>query len=60
MSPWRFYIFMDGCMRKMKAKVGNVDARLEMNGMGWTVVACLFSDYTVLFADNGGLVLYCM
>ena len=26
----------------MKAKVGNVGARLKTNGMGWTMVACLF------------------
>ena len=39
---WLFNIFMDGCRREMKAKVGNVDARLKMYGMGWVVVACLF------------------
>ncbi len=26
MSPWLFNIFMDGCMRKMKAKVGKIAA----------------------------------
>ncbi len=26
MSPWLFNIFMDGCMREMKAKVGKVGA----------------------------------
>ena len=35
---------MDGCTREMKPKVGNVDARLKINGMGWPVVACLFAD----------------
>ena len=34
-----FNIFMDGCMRSMEAKVGNVVARLKMNGMGWAMVA---------------------
>ena len=29
-----FSIFIDGCMREMKAKVGNVSVRLKMNGMG--------------------------
>ena len=40
MSPWLFNIFMDGCIREMKTKVGNVGARLNINGMGWAVVAC--------------------
>ena len=48
MSPWLFNIFVDGCMREMNAKVGNVDARLKINGMGWAVVACLFADNTCL------------
>ena len=51
-SPWLFNIFMDGCMREMKAKVGNIGARLKMNGNGWAVVACLFADDTVLFAES--------
>ena len=38
MSTWLFDIFMDGYMREMKAKMGNVGARLKMNGMGWAVV----------------------
>ena len=34
MSPWLFNnIFMDGRMREMKAKAGNVGARQKMNGM---------------------------
>ena len=32
-SPWLFNIFMDGCMREMKGKVENVDARLKIIGM---------------------------
>ena len=35
---WLFNIFMDGCMREMKAQVGNVDARLKINVDGWAVV----------------------
>ena len=38
-------------MRKIKLKVGNVGERLKINGMGWTVVACLFADDTALFAE---------
>lgn len=48
MSPWLFNIFMDGCMREMKAKVGNVGARLRLNEVSWSVVACLFADDTVV------------
>ena len=31
--------------------MGNVDARRKMNGNGWAVVAYLFVDDTVLFAQ---------
>ncbi len=44
MSPWLFNIFMDGCVREVKAKVGKIVAGLKMNGMGWSVAACLFAD----------------
>ncbi len=32
MSPWLFNIFMDGCMKEMKSKVGNTGAKLRLNG----------------------------
>ena len=35
---------MDGCKREMKIKVGNIGEKLNMNRMGWAVVACLFAD----------------
>ena len=35
-------------MREMKVKIGHVGARLDINGMGWTVLACLFADDTVV------------
>ncbi len=35
MSPWLFNIFMDGCMREMKAKVEKVGTRMKMNGVDW-------------------------
>ena len=43
-------------MREIKAKVGNVGARLKMNGMCCVVMACLFVNDTVsvLFAKSGG------
>ncbi len=34
MSPWLFNIFMNGCMREMKAKVGKVGARLKLEWIG--------------------------
>ena len=39
-------------MRKIKAKVGNVRARLKINGMEWAVVVCLFAENTVSFAES--------
>ncbi len=54
MSPWLFNIFMDGCMREMKCKVVNADAKLRLNGEVWSVVTCLFADDTVLLADSEG------
>lgn len=52
MSPWLFNIFIDGCMRELRAKVGNVGARLKVNGGSWPVAACLFADDTVLLAES--------
>lgn len=37
-------------MGEMKARVGNVAARLSREG--WPMVACLFADYTILLAEN--------
>ncbi len=54
MSPWLFYIFMDGCMREMICKVGNAGAKLRLNGEVWSVVTCLFADDTVLLAESVG------
>ncbi len=34
MSPWLFNIFMDACMREMKAKTGKIDAGLKLNEVG--------------------------
>ncbi len=50
--PWLFNIFVDGCTREMKAKVGKVGARLKLNGGDWSVAACLFADGTVLLAES--------
>ena len=56
MSHWLFNTFIDGCMSKMKANMGNVGARLKMNWNGWAVVACLFADNTILFAEWRGII----
>ncbi len=52
MSPWLFNIFMDGCMRENKDNVGNVGTRLKVNGVDWSIVACLFVDDTVLLSES--------
>ena len=44
MLSWLFSIFIDGYMKEMKDKSGNVSGRQKMNGMGWAVVACLFAE----------------
>ncbi len=54
MAPWLFNIFMDGCRREMKCKVGNAGAKLRLNGEVWSVVTCLFADDTVLLAESEG------
>ncbi len=54
MSPWLFNIFMDGCMKEMKCKVGNTGANLRLKGEVWSVVTCLFADDTVLLAESEG------
>ncbi len=54
MSPWLFNIYMDGCMKEMKCKVGNTGAKLRLNGEVWSVVTCLFADDTVLLAESEG------
>lgn len=35
-------------MREMKGKVGNVGARYGLNRVGWSMVACLSVDDTVI------------
>lgn len=47
MTSWLFNIFMGGCVREMKGKVGKIDATLKLNGVDCSVVACLFAFDTV-------------
>ncbi len=35
MSPWLFNIYMDGVMREMKGKVGEVGVRMYVEGRKW-------------------------
>ncbi len=39
-------------MREMKAKVGKICAKLKLNGLNWSLAACLCSDGTVLLVDS--------
>lgn len=41
-------------MKGMKTNIGNVAARMKLDGMGWAVVALLFADDTVSIAENEG------
>ncbi len=52
MLPWLFNIFMDGCMREMKPKVGRIGAKMKLNRGDLSVSACLFADDIVLLAKN--------
>ncbi len=52
MSPWLFNIFMDGCMREAKAKVGKIGTGLKLNGVDWSVTACPFADDTMLLTES--------
>ncbi len=48
--PWLFNIFMDGCMREMKAKVGNIGARqAELSHL---VSCCHSAVDTMLLAES--------
>ncbi len=54
MSPGLFNIFMDGCVKEVKCKVGNTRGKLRLNGEVWSVVTCLFVDNIVLLAESEG------
>ncbi len=51
-SPWLFIIYMDGVMREMKGKVGGVQVRMYAEGRKWVLNSILFTDDTVLIAEN--------
>lgn len=45
-----FSISMDN--RELKAKADNADARLKLNGVGWSEVTCVFVDDNVLLVES--------
>ncbi len=51
-SPWLFNIYMDGVMRKMKGKVGEVGVRIYAEGRKWVLNSILFADDTVLITES--------
>ncbi len=52
MSSWLFNIYMDGVMREMKGKVGEVGVRMYAEGRKWVLNSVLFANDTVLIAEN--------
>lgn len=48
---------VDGCMRDMKATVGNLGARLKVRGIELLMVVSLFADNTVFLAENEWMLL---
>ncbi len=52
MSPWLFNIYMDGVMREVKGKVGEVGERLSDEGRKWVLNSILFAYDTVLIAES--------
>ena len=54
MSPWLFNIFMDGVMREVREKVGDVGVKLWDNSRRckWKIEWLMFADDTVLVGDS--------
>ncbi len=51
-SPWLFNVYMDGVMREMKGRAGEVGVRMYAEGRKWVLNSILFADDTVLIAEN--------
>ena len=54
MSPWLFNLFMDGVMREVRARVGEVGVNLwdNVRRCKWKVEWLMFADDTVLVGDS--------
>ena len=52
MSLWLFDLYMDGIIRDMKAKVGDVGVVMYVYDANWVLIAILFADDTVLTAED--------
>jgi len=52
MLPWLFNLFMDGVVREVKARAGDVGIELCMDEAKWKLNTLLFADDTVLVAEN--------
>ncbi len=50
--PMAFNLYMDGVIREMKAKVGDVGVEMCVNGGKWVLNIILFADDTVLIAES--------
>ncbi len=50
MSPWLFNIYVDGVMREVRGKVGEVGVRMYVEGRKW--VHSIYLLMTVLIAEN--------
>ncbi len=51
MSPWLFNVFMDGVVREIKAKTGNLGVEMSMDNTKWKINTMLFADDSVLLAE---------
>lgn len=52
MTLWLRDIYMDSCMREMKARVGYLGLRLVVRGEEQFLMASLFTDDTVFLAES--------
>ncbi len=52
MPPWLFIVYMNGCIREVKVRVGGLGARLHVRGVEQTLVVGLYADDTVLLAES--------
>ncbi len=52
MSPWLFIIFMDGVIREMKAKIGNLGREMSIDNAKRKISNMLFADDTVPLAES--------